>query len=97
MVCRIQVWHPISFWSGPAPIDCRSRSSNVSAIILLQLVPPASENVVVHVGAREVGVFIVKMNIGLYMFGHPSGNEPFDCRLFLGPEPFFFGIMSLPL
>ena len=47
-------------------------------------------------GVREVGMFIVEMNVGLHLFCHPGSNEPLNCCLFLGSDTRFLPIMSLP-
>ena len=41
-------------------------------------------------------MFVIEMNIGLHALSHPSGDEPFDCRLFLNSDLPFFLVMSLP-
>ena len=41
-------------------------------------------------------MLIIEVDVGFHAFGHPSGNEPLDRCLFLGSDPLFLSIMSLP-
>ena len=41
-------------------------------------------------------MFVIEMDIGLHVLGHPSGDEPLNCRLFLGSDPLFLSIVPLP-
>ena len=48
-------------------------------------------------GAREVGVFVIKMDVRLHVLSYPGRNEPFDGCLLLCMESLLFAIVSLPL
>ena len=83
-------------WGGPAPIYHRLRSRNVGAVVLLQLVPPTLEDVVTHVRLREIGVFIIEVDIRSHALSYSHHNESFDHCFLLSSDPLFFGIVSLP-
>ena len=91
---HVQGYTPL--WGGPAPVHHRSRSCDVGAIVLLELIPSALQDVITHVGTQEVSVFIVEVNIGLHASSYSHCNKPLYHCLFLGFNPLFFGIVSLP-